>query len=100
MSNNSETGVYVARKKQVSGDGLVLATALAPANPEVDVPEGPQDGAKIGAVFSPTINTLGMDYALILGLIRFYNEDLGIVAGDTLPMRSQKVVWWLTEPLF
>ncbi|KAJ7501372.1 hypothetical protein B0H11DRAFT_2373528 [Mycena galericulata] len=99
VTNNSGTTVYVARKKQVAGDGLALATALAPVNPNVNVPP-PQGNAAVGAVFHATIDTHGMNHGMILGLIRFYNEDFGIVPGDTVPTRSQKITNWLTEPMF
>ncbi|KAJ7840743.1 hypothetical protein B0H13DRAFT_2100278 [Mycena leptocephala] len=96
-ANNSGTTVYVARKKQVAGDGLALATALAPVN--VNVPP-PQANATVGAVFHATIDTHGMNHANILGLIQFYNEDFGIAAEDTVSTRSQKITNWLTEPMF
>ncbi|KAJ7367586.1 hypothetical protein DFH08DRAFT_795737 [Mycena albidolilacea] len=84
VANNSGTTVYVARKKQVTGDGLALATALAPVNPNVNVPPLQGDAA-VGAVFHATIETHGMNHGTILGLIRFYNEDFSIAPGDTNP---------------
>jgi hypothetical protein len=60
--------------RQVSGDGLALATAVAP--PNLAVP-GLQ-GNSIGAVFNPTIDVQTLNHAPILSLIRFYNEDFGV----------------------
>jgi hypothetical protein len=82
--------------RQVSGDGLALATAVAP--PNLAVP-GLQ-GNSIGAVFNPTIDVQTLNHAPILSLIRFYNEDFGITLQDTVPIRTQKVTNWLTEPMF
>ncbi|KAJ7501037.1 hypothetical protein B0H11DRAFT_1993426 [Mycena galericulata] len=97
LTNNSGTTVYISRRKQVAADGLALATALAPAN----VPVPPLQGnAVVGAVFNATIDVRALNHAMILSLIRFYNEDFGITVPDTVPVRSQKVTNWLIEPMF
>ncbi|KAJ6578805.1 hypothetical protein DFH09DRAFT_1077724 [Mycena vulgaris] len=83
---------HFARKKEVPGDGLSLATALAP---DIPVPL-PQHNAEIGAVFNATLNPYDLDDASILSLIRFYNEDFGIILTDTTPTRCQKISDWLT----
>ncbi|KAJ7137704.1 hypothetical protein C8R44DRAFT_975704 [Mycena epipterygia] len=89
------TTTYIARKKQVAGDGLALATALAGNTP---VPP-PQGDAAVGAVYSASIDPHGMTHAQILGLIRFYNEDFGIIPTDLVPARVQKITNWLIEPM-
>ncbi|KAJ6597440.1 hypothetical protein B0H10DRAFT_745709 [Mycena sp. CBHHK59/15] len=84
-------------RQQVAGDGLALATAVAPAN--VVMP-GLQGNSVVGAVFNPTIDVHALNHAPILSLIRFYNEDFGITLQDTVPIRAQNVTNWLTEPMF
>ncbi|KAJ7016925.1 hypothetical protein C8F04DRAFT_1158877 [Mycena alexandri] len=97
LSNNSGSTVYIARRKQVAGDGLALATAVAPANVVVPALQG---NSVVGAAFNPTIDVHTLNHAPILSLIRFYNEDFGITLQDTVPIRVQKVTNWLTEPMF
>ncbi|KAJ7312638.1 hypothetical protein DFH08DRAFT_1044305 [Mycena albidolilacea] len=88
LMNNSGSTVYIARRKQVAGDGLALATVLAP--PNLMVP-GLQGNSVVGATFSPTIDAHTLNHGPILSLIRFYNEDFGITLQDTVPIRAQKV---------
>ncbi|KAJ7919755.1 hypothetical protein B0H13DRAFT_1868169 [Mycena leptocephala] len=97
LSNNSGSTVYNARRKQVAGDGLALATTVAAGNA---VMPGLQGNPAVGAVFSPTIDVHALTHAGILSLIRFYNEDFGITLQDTVPIRAQKVTNWLVEPMF
>ncbi|KAJ6502197.1 hypothetical protein C8R45DRAFT_975724 [Mycena sanguinolenta] len=96
LANDSGTTAYIARKKQVAGDGLALATALAGNTP---VPP-PQGNPAVGAVSSASIDPHAMTNAQILALIRFYNEDFGIIPTDPIPARLQKIMNWLIEPMF
>ena len=81
----------------MAGDGLNLSASLAPVN--VPVPAA-NPNATVGTCYSATIDVHGMDHAMILGMIRFHNEDFGIIVQDTVPMRSQKIANWLTDSMF
>ncbi|KAJ7480017.1 hypothetical protein B0H11DRAFT_2026199 [Mycena galericulata] len=97
LAINPLTTVFIARKKQEPGDGGWHAKNLAPVN---NMPMPPlQDHAVVGAVFSGTIDTHAQTHAMILNLMRFYNETFGIIPSDPITVRWQKLRDWLTEPL-
>ncbi|KAJ7073933.1 hypothetical protein C8F01DRAFT_1224715 [Mycena amicta] len=90
---DSDSLSFNARQKEVAGDGLALAVALAPPNVELPAQQG---NPQLGDVMSPTINYGEVDDAQILALIRFYNEDFRIVPADDISMRARKIRMWLT----
>ncbi|KAJ7898829.1 hypothetical protein B0H14DRAFT_2674425 [Mycena olivaceomarginata] len=98
LDTNTGSNVYTARQKQVPGDGSLLAQTMA-GNTAVP-PLPPHANTNIGGVYSVTIDVSNLNLGPILGLIRFYNEDFGIQAGDTLSTRKQKIMNWLTLPMF
>ncbi|KAJ7073916.1 hypothetical protein C8F01DRAFT_1098681 [Mycena amicta] len=97
LPNNTGSTAYAARHKQVAGDGLALATALAPPNVAIPALQG---NPEVGDVMTPTIDVYTLDSAAILTLIRFHNEDFGIYLQDAVHNRAQKVANWLTQPMF
>ena len=60
-------------------------------------PYDPADIPKPGARFAPNIDPHTLASATIISMIRFYNEDYGIVDGDTIEKRRHKVANWLTQ---
>lgn len=71
------------------GDGLHLCQQLG-----VVVGANPGD-PPLGSKFRDEIDTGNLTAAEISGMIRFYNETFGIVAGDQLQQRRIKVSNWL-----
>jgi hypothetical protein len=53
----------------------------------------------LGATIAPNINTSGLTHQTILQLVQFYNDHFGIQLGDMVPIRSQKIVNWLTTDI-
>ena len=83
---------------QIAGDGLPLAQAvahnIATQNALVPLAQIPPLGA-----LPPNFNhhITCYDHSNILKLIIFYNEDFGIVQGDTVPIRIEKFCLFLSE---
>jgi hypothetical protein len=82
----------------VPGDGVARATAIygnIPSLQHLLLP--PAVAPKIGSTPPDFINN-GADYQLsdIISLIVFYNEDFGIVVGDTIPQCVEKLRRFLT----
>lgn len=88
--------------RQVAGSGLPLARALAPDHASRNAIEqfaanNPEfTGAHIGSI--PPLPDPSIDnyqHLEFLKLILFYNEDLGIVAGNGVPDRRKAMRKWL-----
>ena len=72
---------------------LIERHALAAAGMPVPV-------AAVGQVppfWDPNLGIDGFTDETVLLLIEFYNVDFGIVVGDTLPARKDKLRTWMTE---
>jgi hypothetical protein len=84
--------------RQVDGDGTNLANALVHNNNQIAL--APLAVAPIvGTIFSPTIETHNLNHPTVLRIIQFYNQNFDIQPGDTIPIRAQKIVNWLTSEI-
>ena len=51
----------------------------------------------VGTAIGATINPNGLTHLGILQLIQFYNENFGILPGELIGARIQRVSTWLTK---
>ena len=83
---------------QVDGDGTILANTAVHNNNQI--PLAPLAVAPaVGTTFSPTIETHNLNHPTVLRIIQFYNQNFEIQPGDTVPIRAQKIVNWLTSEI-
>ncbi|KAJ7105778.1 hypothetical protein C8R43DRAFT_963565 [Mycena crocata] len=85
-------------KKTVAGSGLPLAMGVMPQNQAVAAPPATQNqlNTVCQLLMAATPQTIfGLSHADILVLIEFYNESMGIVAGDGIGDRRVKVYNWI-----
>jgi hypothetical protein len=81
---------------QVEGDGTDLANTILP-NQNLLAPLAAPPA--VGTVFTPTIETHTLTHQIILRIVQFYNQDFGIQLGDTIAIRSQKIMNWLRSDI-
>lgn len=74
------------------------AGIAAPAAPAVLPAVGATPAlASAGGIFPDTFNDLGsLTHLDILVLVQFYNDTMGIMPGDTLPVRRNKLREFIT----
>jgi hypothetical protein len=83
---------------QVDGDGTILTNAAIHNNNQV--PLAPLAVAPaVGTIFSRTIEAYNLNHMAVLRIIQFYNQNFDIQPGDTVPIRVQKIVNWLTSEI-
>lgn len=78
---------------QIPGHGHAKALSVSPVGIAI---QQPPVAADIGLVPTPFDNNISAyTHAQILDLIIFYNDDFGIVPGEALSSRQNKVLYFL-----
>ena len=84
---------------KVDGNGTILVNDIVYYNNQI--PLAPLAVAPaVGTIFSPTIETHNLNHPTVLRIIQFYNQNFDIWPGDTIPIRAQKIVNWLTSDIW
>ncbi|KAJ7039753.1 hypothetical protein C8F04DRAFT_1084704 [Mycena alexandri] len=82
--------------KTVAGSGIALATAMAVGGVHVPPATNSAVNTVCPLLLGVTAATISaFSHAQILVLVEFYNENFGVVPGDTVSQRQAKIFQWV-----
>jgi hypothetical protein len=86
---------------QTAGSGLNLVTAINGGAPAATIANvNPAHNPIAVGTAHPNFDSTSMTSSDIYKLIVWYNQDYGIFPADSLGARRDKIMHWLTTPIF